>query len=183
MITRTKKISSGLALITGLLALSACDRQDSAAPATRSEPSPASNPQGEAGIQAVLDAYERIRDLLAKDASDAASDAASDLERAANALAATAPEAQREAFGKLAAASAKLHETKKDGADAVRKAFGDVSEPLVGLLSADPSLRKGQYLFMCPMAEGYQKWVQRSDKISNPYMGTKMLECGSESAW
>jgi hypothetical protein len=33
------------------------------------------------------------------------------------------------------------------------------------------------------MAEGYQKWVQVSSEMANPYMGKKMLKCGSEATW
>ena len=48
---------------------------------------------------------------------------------------------------------------------------------------AEPSHKKGRYVFYCPMVKGYQKWVQVDKKISNPYMGTRMLECGAKSDW
>jgi hypothetical protein len=31
------------------------------------------------------------------------------------------------------------------------------------------------------MAKGYKKWVQVSEAVSNPYMGSEMLECGTEA--
>ena len=71
----------------------------------------------------------------------------------------------------------------KSEANAVRKAFGEVSRPLVALLSASPQLRAGRHVFTCPMAQGYKKWIQTSDQISNPYMGTSMPMCGSGSDW
>jgi hypothetical protein len=33
------------------------------------------------------------------------------------------------------------------------------------------------------MAQGYQKWVQRTETIENPYMGQSMLACGSKATW
>jgi membrane fusion protein, copper/silver efflux system len=33
------------------------------------------------------------------------------------------------------------------------------------------------------MAEGFEKWVQTSEEISNPFMGKRMLACGSASTW
>ena len=66
-------------------------------------------------------------------------------------------------------------------AEAVRTAFGETSRPLVAVLAAAPSLSKGMYVFECPMASGYQKWIQTDSEISNPYMGSRMLTCGSAS--
>jgi hypothetical protein len=31
------------------------------------------------------------------------------------------------------------------------------------------------------MAKGYKKWVQTSEKVSNPYMGKTMGQCGSKT--
>jgi hypothetical protein len=70
----------------------------------------------------------------------------------------------------------------KDDADTVRKAFGEVSQRLLAILAADRSLAEGLHVFECPMAQGYKKWAQPAAKISNPYMGTRMPECGSESS-
>jgi hypothetical protein len=30
------------------------------------------------------------------------------------------------------------------------------------------------------MAKGYKRWAQPEAKLANPYMGAKMLECGTE---
>ena len=38
-------------------------------------------------------------------------------------------------------------------------------------------------MFACPMVQIYQKWVQREEKMATPYMGKKMLECGSANEW
>ena len=61
--------------------------------------------------------------------------------------------------------------------------FGEVSRAFVALLRAAPALQAGRHLFHCPMAQGFPKWVQTTEKMANPYMGKAMLECGSERPW
>lgn len=67
--------------------------------------------------------------------------------------------------------------------DALRLAYGELSKPLVALASAVPALREGRHVFECPMAKGYQKWLQAEPSLRNPYFGAKMLTCGEESVW
>ncbi|MCU0685090.1 MAG: SCO family protein [Polyangiaceae bacterium] len=68
--------------------------------------------------------------------------------------------------------------------DAARLAFGELSKQVVALLVADPALREGRFLFRCPMATGYQKWVQTNPSLTNPYWGKRMLTCGNQqTSW
>jgi Cu(I)/Ag(I) efflux system membrane fusion protein len=68
--------------------------------------------------------------------------------------------------------------------NAVRAAYGELQKVLVGVVAADASLQPGRFLFECPMAKGYQRWIQVSPQMANPYMGKRMLECGSTlEAW
>lgn len=69
------------------------------------------------------------------------------------------------------------------GIEAMRLTYGDLSKPLVAIASAVPALRDGRHVFMCPMAKGYQKWLQAEPSLRNPYFGAKMLTCGEESTW
>lgn len=62
--------------------------------------------------------------------------------------------------------------------NAARLAFGDLSKGVVAAVSADATLQPGRHLFSCPMARGYQRWVQVTPSMANPYMGKKMLQCG-----
>ena len=67
---------------------------------------------------------------------------------------------------------------------AARTAFGDFSKGVVAAVAADATLQPGRFLFSCPMANGYQRWVQRSSTLANPYMGKRMLGCGEAiAAW
>lgn len=143
--------------------------------------SPKAAPKGD--VAALLSTYERMRDALSRDDVGAVGPQASALAKSADAAKASAPEAWRPHLASLAAAARTLSTTAKDDADAVRRAFGEVSKYLVALLTLEPSLRAGLHLFKCPMAQGYQKWVQPSDKLQNPYMGSKMVTCGSAVDW
>jgi protein SCO1/2 len=67
---------------------------------------------------------------------------------------------------------------------AARTAFGDLSRNVVALMVGSPALRSGRFLFQCPMAPGYQKWVQTAPALNNPYWGKRMLTCGRElTSW
>jgi membrane fusion protein, copper/silver efflux system len=68
--------------------------------------------------------------------------------------------------------------------EGARKAFGELSAALLDWLKAQPSpAAETLHVAFCPMAFGTgAKWLQRSDKVSNPYYGSEMLRCGSIDA-
>jgi Cu(I)/Ag(I) efflux system membrane fusion protein len=129
----------------------------------------------------VLGHYEHIRALLAGDQAEPVAAAAKDLQQAARDQAASAGAPAKAPYTKVAAAAGRVATAPAKDIEAVRKAFGELSKAVVGLLAADPALAKGQHVFECPMAKGYGKWVQPTDKLENPYMGKKMLACGGPS--
>ena len=100
-------------------------------------------------------------------------------------LAAAAHEAHGKVVARMkphAAGIAKAAEAlSKSGADlaGVRVAFGELSRQILTYLDADGGVAQGRFAFECSMAAGYGKWVQTSDQVSNPYMGTQMLRCGA----
>lgn len=124
----------------------------------------------------VLASYERVRAALAADDITPVPAAARELEAAARASAASNGH-----FGAIAEGAGKL----AGAADikSARAAFGNVSQHLVALLASDKSLASGQHIFECPMVTGYNKWVQPTKDLENPYMGKRMLTCGGESSW
>ena len=136
-----------------------------------------------AAVAPTLSAYEEIRAKLAEDDLSEAAAQADVLASAATKAEAGAPEALRGPLSNTAKAAEALAKAPTDDADAFRKRFGEVSRSVIALLAAAPPLQEGLYLFECPMAQGYQKWVQRSEAIENPYMGQKMLVCGSKATW
>jgi Cu(I)/Ag(I) efflux system membrane fusion protein len=64
-----------------------------------------------------------------------------------------------------------------------RAAFGEVSRLLMILANCDPRLAEGWHVFSCPMAKGFNKWMQPSGQLENPYMGQAMPTCGSPADW
>lgn len=145
-------------------------------------PSQTAETQDPAPGLAVLARYESIRAALARDAVASTTADAAALESSARSAAAAAAGDMAAQWRSVADAAKRLHEMPKDDADGVRKAFGDLSQQLILVLRADPALAKGLHVFECPMAQGYKKWVQPAAKLSNPYMGTRMPECGSKSS-
>ena|SRR5918993_1834141 len=56
-----------------------------------------------------------------------------------------------------------------------RKQFGELSTILVPLFQAEAI--PGTTAYTCPMKQ--KPWVQRGDKMANPYYGKAMLTCGT----
>lgn len=134
-----------------------------------------------AEIVRALAAYETMRAELAGDRPDkleAPAKAVAEALEAATAAETAPPPAIAAALERGRAAAAEI--TDAVDLDAARVAFGNLSEPIVTLALADPRVSENLHLFECPMAEGFNRWIQPSERLSNPYMGTKMLTCGSE---
>lgn len=132
-----------------------------------------------AKLQAAFAAYEEIRNLLAADTLNG-------VDPHARALSATLNEASEDADGSAARALAGAAEAaeglaNEDDLATARRVFGSLSKYLVALAAADPRLQEGRFVFECPMAEGFNKWIQTTPELENPYMGKQMLTCGSRS--
>ena len=117
---------------------------------------------------ALVDPYVRVQTALAADKVDGV--------KADAAAIATAAGTLGEPAKPLAAAAKKL-EGAANLADA-RKAFGEVSDALFAYAKATGSaIPAGVKTAYCPMAN--KSWLQKGDKIQNPYYGSSMLDCGS----
>jgi hypothetical protein len=92
--------------------------------------------------------YEKVRTALAADDLNAAKAAATDLND----------------DGATLAKSSSLKEA--------RAAFEKLSE----LAKQKAARQSGYYIVTCPMLK--KDWVQRSEKIGNPYYGKQMATCG-----
>jgi membrane fusion protein, copper/silver efflux system len=58
---------------------------------------------------------------------------------------------------------------------AARAAFAPLSEAVIALVKADPSAHDVKLAY-CSMAKA--SWLQKEEKIRNPYYGPSMLSCG-----
>ncbi len=147
-----------------------------AAPAA---PRYAFTPASRSEIARALAAYEQLRAALASDSLDGVATHASTAATALRAIGkdATLPESLRDHV-RAGAEAADTLAAAKDVA-AARAAFGDLSEHIISAAGSDPAATEGWYAFECPMTEGYNKWLQPSQELRNPYMGQDMLTCGS----
>lgn len=171
-----------LTLSFAFLAAFACDRGETPVAKAEAPVTASAAPKLAATPQGALDGYESLRALLAADRTEGLAETAAALASSSKGAAEVASTKSRPHLEALSRAAAAL-ERKAGDLDRARAAFGEVSRHVVALLVAEPDLRKGLHVFECPMAEGYQKWVQRTTKLENPYMGKKMLECGADSEW
>jgi hypothetical protein len=115
----------------------------------------------------LVDPYVRVQAALAADKTDSLKQDAVDLATAAGTLGAPA--------ARLADAARQLE--RAADLKAARAAFGEVSDALVAYAKATGSTNPaGVKTAYCPMAN--KPWLQKGEKIQNPYYGTEMLECG-----
>ena len=119
-------------------------------------------PQAKPAVQA-FEHYEGVRAALAGDNFAAVATHATALAAAAERVG--GPNAKKTA-DQLAAA--------KNIEDA-RKHFGELSTILVPVFQKENI--PGTTAFMCSMKK--QPWMQKGDKVENPYYGKSMLTCGS----
>lgn len=154
---------------------------ESEAPAVPS--GPAYPAEAQAPVDEALAAYEEARLLFVADKAEGIDVAAQKMAAAAEKAQESAPEAAKAHLKGIAEAAKALDAEMKEGIEPARKVYGDISKHVVSLLVAFPSLIEGRYVFDCPMAPGYRKWVQADPAIANPYMGQRMLRCGGPTDW
>lgn len=163
--------------------LSACESKPAkpikTEPAPGTETKTAPKPPG-SPVDAVMKPYEACRALLAADNGAGVTGCAKAMAAAASAGKASAADAAKPHLEGIETTAAALAEMPASDIEKVRIAYGEVSKHIVALLVASPEAAKDYHLFECPMAKGYKKWAQPDKKLKNPYMGTRMLECGSE---
>ena len=120
-------------------------------------------------VRGLLDRYEKVRAALAADKFDDARFQAGELTREAEKAAATS--GADPAVGNLATAAKAM--MAQNRADRLREEFKPASVAAIKLASGSP----GFYVINCPMTKDGD-WLQTDAKVSNPYFGKSMLECG-----
>jgi len=142
---------------------------DSAAPADTSA-AVAYDFVDEPRIADVLDAYYAIQDHLTKDSIDTVGDQAQRIVTAARSP------AIRTAAGPL------VHAPHKKDIKVTRDDFQALSDVLIAYVAQHRKQMKTMPLkAYCPMADAF--WLQKGGELVNPYMGSKMLRCGSFKPW
>ena len=135
------------------------------APAAAAPPATAKPPVAAMSTAAILEAYSTIHQALNADHLTGVAQAAGTI--------ATESAKAGDAFAPVRAAAV----TMQGAADlaAARAAMGPLSDALIALSRAGTTL-DGVKPANCPMARKY--WLQRGDKIQNPYYGQSMSDCG-----
>ena len=138
------------------------------------------------GIRELLDGYYGLSQALADDDLETARAQFALLAQAAEALGGEAEAAGRT---KLAGAALRIadgarNEPSPEDLREARTRFGRISRSLVQLLAENGGqtlFGKNLFLFECGMAKvGYENWLWWSSEKLNPYMGKKMLDCGTQ---
>ena len=139
-------------------------------------------------LRQMLDQYFALSKALADDQIGTVNNQFANLRQAAEVLARTADDANApklaEAARKVGTQAARsADEPLKDAVEA-RTAFGRISRSTIQLLAENGGqtlLGKDAFLFRCGMSGvGYENWLWWSDEKLNPYMGKKMLSCGTQ---
>lgn len=160
-----------------------------ASPSKPSEPVLGATVLPEPSVSALRTAFgavERLRAELAGDRHDALAPPAREVVHALRAAKAALPAGATDVAAVLSDGIAAAETLAGHGAHdltAARAAFAELNRQLIALAAADPRLQDGWHVFRCPMADGFEKWLQRGDSLENPYMGQSMLACGSSSTW
>lgn len=129
-------------------------------------------------------AYEEVRGLLA---SDQINGLAPRAERLASLLADARDAMPRRSrdlsrrLGEAEDAAGRLESART--LQEARSSFAEISQVLTVVAACEPELAQGWHLFECSMTEGFNRWMQRSDKVENPYQGKAMQTCGATSDW
>lgn len=189
MNSRTSRLS--FLWLASTLASAACAEASSKTTEPETPPTPtassASGPvypsEQQGPVDAFLGAYEEARKLFVADQADGLIDAARRMASAASEGTKAAPAEAQPHLQALVKASSDLEAALGQGIEPGRKAYGEVSRHVVALLVSYPSLAAGRFVFQCPMAPGYRKWVQTDGKLQNPYMGQRMPACGGSTDW
>jgi hypothetical protein len=123
--------------------------------------------QASEAMKAIVGSYLEIQAQLATDKIDG-------IKAPAAAIASRA-----EALGDGGAAIAKAAKAVGDAADVkvAREAFAGLSDAVIAAAKAEGWKDLGDTkLAFCPMVK--RSWLQKDEKIRNPYFGSTMLECG-----
>ena len=135
-------------------------------------------------VHRAVEVYDEMRALLAADSTDGLDEHATELQQAANSAKEDADDGLAQHLEQLTEEAERFHDhSEETDIEQVRIDFGEISRELVAVVATIPDLRDELYVYECPMAQEYDRWIQLEEKMANPYMGEEMLKCGSEVDW
>lgn len=134
-----------------------------------------------ASIQAVFDAYFKLKDALVASDAKAAKEHAEELNGALHSVDdKSIPENVSTVWPQvMSAAMPHLHPlSETTDLDKQRDLFAKLTPAMVQLAKAAPQ-EAALYLDHCPMYNGGSDWLSKEKEIKNPFYGSMMLGCGS----
>ena len=146
------------------------------APATQPAEQVELDAEAQASVDRLVSSYLTIQQRLAQDQSEGVAAQFAQVRQSAQALS-DGGNAQLQAKAEAVAEAA---QAQPENLEQARAAFKELSAAVIGLTQvAAPSDRAASALYVanCPMASA--SWLQTSKQIVNPYMGQRMLRCGS----
>jgi hypothetical protein len=175
-------MKTGLSVAAISLAVVGCSEQ----PASNGTPeqgksSAATSQQAQAAVDQTTDAYLSIQSQLASDSIDQVPAKLQVIRDSAQSLQDQAGQANNSALSTQAAALAKAAEFEVTDVKQTRDKFVSVSGSMIELVQAHPpsdETASELYVAKCPMVDD-GLWLQTAETIRNPYMGSRMLQCGS----
>lgn len=130
-------------------------------------------------VSHLVKAYLGIKDALATDNSKAANEQAKLFAAAVKEVGASPMDAAKKATWVKYAEKLRFnseHIGESQSIDHQREHFGKLSDDFYAFIKASKENNVTLYRQYCPMKKQY--WLSQSDKISNPYFGKSMDECG-----
>lgn len=134
-----------------------------------------------ASLQAVFDAYFKLKDALVASDANAAKEHAEELDGAMHSVDdKSIPENVRTVWPQvMSAAMPHLHPlSESSDLGKQRDLFAKLAPAMVKLAKAAPQ-EAAIYLDHCPMYNGGSDWLSKEKEIQNPFYGAMMLGCGS----
>lgn len=131
----------------------------------------------------ILESYEKIRALFASDSLIGLEEHCNDIIKTTKQAEFSAPDQLKPRYTVIAKQAKELKKASQADMDGARQDFGYLSKVIIELLREEPSLQENVFVFECPMAQDYKFWIQKDQKINNPYMGKEMLECGAPASF
>ncbi|WP_347158650.1 DUF3347 domain-containing protein [Pontibacter chitinilyticus] len=135
-------------------------------------------------VSQLLEEYLQLKDALVASDAAAAKKAAEDVLAVANALPEATLTGDQKQFAEEKIAQVKETATKIAAATDVevqRQSLEPLSEATFAMTKAFDASNQTLYYQHCPMANNNEGayWVSASEEIRNPYLGDRMLTCGS----
>lgn len=175
-------LKTSLAVALMSLVVVGCSEQSSTSNSQQNAASTdALNSQQQAVVDRITEAYLSIQSQLASDSIDQVPAQLQAIRDSAQSLQDQAGQADNSKLKTQGSAIAKAADFQAKDVKQARNKLVDLSDSVIKLVQAHPpsdAAASELYLAECPMVDN-GLWLQPQQQVTNPYMGSRMLQCGS----